>query len=129
MDKKLHNDLMILSGHTYKNGKFILPANWQELTSFTADNGFQATVYKNGNEIAISFRGTEATKLENSEYRKDIRNDRQMYFRKLPEQYQNANEVYQQIKQQYPNANITLTGHSLGGSLAQLVSAKTAVLR
>ena len=124
MDKKFHTDLMILSGHTYKKGDFVLPSNWHELTSFSANNGFQATVYKNGNDIAISYRGTEITKFENNEYKKDIQNDKQMFFGKLPEQYQNANEVYQQIRHAYPNANITVTGHSLGGSLAQLVSAE-----
>lgn len=36
----------------------------------------------------------------------------------------NANEVYKQIKQAYPNSIITVTGHSLGGSLAQLISAE-----
>ncbi len=117
MDTKLHNDLMILAGHTYKNGKFILPANWQELTSFTAGNGFQATVYKNDNEIAISYRGTDSLM-------DFILSDIPMGTNILPIQFKEANEVYQQIKQQYPNANITLTGHSLGGSLAQLVSAE-----
>ena len=49
MDTKFHKDLMTLAGHTYNNGNFRLPNNWQELTSFSANNGFQATVYKNGN--------------------------------------------------------------------------------
>ena len=45
-DKKFNTDLMILSGHTYHNRKFELPEGWQELTSYSATNGFQATVYK-----------------------------------------------------------------------------------
>ena len=106
MDKKFHTDLMILSGHTYKNGDFELPSNWQELTSFSANNGFQATVYKNGNDIAISYRGTEITKSEDIENIKDLYSDSQMYFNQLPAQYKNANEVYQQIRHAYPNANI-----------------------
>lgn len=124
MDKKLHTDLMILAGHTYKNGSFNIPANWQEVTSFSSNNGFQATVYQNGNEIVISYRGTEATKIQRGEFIKDIMNDIQMGVNTIPIQYNAANEVYQQVKQSYPNFNITVTGHSLGGSLAQLVSAE-----
>lgn len=62
MDTKFHKDLMTLAGHTYNNGNFRLPNNWQELTSFNANNGFQAIVYKNGNNIAISYRGTDTPK-------------------------------------------------------------------
>ena len=118
MDTKFHKDLMTLAGHTYNNGNFRLPNNWQELTSFSANNGFQAIVYKNGNNIAISYRGTDTPK-------DFILSDIPMGTKiLLPVQYKNANEVYKQIKQMYPNANITLTGHSLGGSLAQLISAE-----
>ncbi|MCM1009807.1 MAG: DUF2974 domain-containing protein [Fusobacterium sp.] len=124
MNRKQHTDLMILSGHTYKNGSFELPEHWQEIGSYRDNNGFQATVYKNGNEISISYRGSEATKIKNYEFAKDIYNDIQMGINNFPNQYKSANEVYKQIKQSYPNSNITVTGHSLGGSLAQLVSAE-----
>ncbi len=124
MDTKFHTDLMILSGHTYNNGKFELPSGWQEITSYSDDNGFQATVYKNGDNITISYRGTEITKLENNEFVKDIFSDFQMSINNFPNQYKSANEVYKQIRQSYPNSKITVTGHSLGGSLAQLVSAE-----
>ena len=56
MNRKKHTDLMILSGHTYKNGDFKLPENWQEIGSYTDNNGFQATVYQYGNEITIRNR-------------------------------------------------------------------------
>lgn len=117
MDTKFHTNLMLLSGHTYHNGSFNLPTNWQEVTSFSAYNGFQSTVYENGNNIVISYRGSDTT----IDF---IGSDRQMLEKNFPSQYQNANEIYRQIKQSYPNSNITVTGHSLGGSLAQLVSAK-----
>lgn len=113
-----HKDLMILSGHTYHNRKFELPEGWQELTSYSATNGFQATVYKKGNDIAISYRGTDSL---GDFILSDIPIGTKIL---LPAQYKNANEVYKEIKQMYPKANITLTGHSLGGSLAQLISAE-----
>lgn len=61
MDTKFHTNLMLLSGHTYHNGSFTLPTNWQRVTSFSAYNGFQSTVYKNGNNIVISYRGSDTT--------------------------------------------------------------------
>lgn len=93
MDKKFHTDLMILSGHTYKKGDFVLPSNWHELTSFSANNGFQATVYKKGNDIAISYRGTDSL---GDFILSDIPIGTKIL---LPAQYKNANEVYKEIKQ------------------------------
>ena len=43
--------------------------------------------------------------------------------KKFPEQANSALQTYYNIRQQYPNAEIILTGHSLGGSLAQIVGA------
>lgn len=117
MDKNFHKDLMILSGHTYNNGNFNIPTNWSKINTYCNNNGFQATVYQKGSDIVISYRGTDTPK-------DFIRSDIPMLTNFRPEQYQNANKVYQQIKQSYPNYNITVTGHSLGGSLAQLVSAE-----
>ena len=42
-----------------------------------------------------------------------------MVFSLLPSQLESAREVYRNIKSQYPKSKIILTGHSLGGSLAQ----------
>ncbi len=116
MDKTLHKELMTLSGHTYHNRKFDLPNGWKELTSLNSGNGFQTTIYQKENEIVISYRGTDTPR--------DWNDDIQMWKTQIPDQYQQANGVYKEIKKIFPNANITVTGHSLGGSLAQLVSAK-----
>ena len=43
----------------------------------------------------------------------------------VPVQTDNARKVYREIKSAYPNCNICLTGHSLGGSLAQIVGSET----
>ena len=45
-----------------------------------------------------------------------------MARKNIPAQATNAIKVYDQVKQDYPNADVTVTGHSLGGSLSQIVS-------
>ena len=84
------------------------------------DNGFKTRIYKNEsnpNEIIIAYAGTDNPA--------DFISDIQMAIDKLPDQYTQALNTYNRIKSENPNANITITGHSLGGSLAQLVAAKT----
>ncbi len=41
---------------------------------------------------------------------------------KIPAQATEAIKLYDQVKQENPNSDITVTGHSLGGSLSQIVS-------
>lgn len=49
-----------------------------------------------------------------------------MYFgKKLPNQYVDAQKFYEKVRKDFPNQEIVFTGHSLGGSLAQLMSNKT----
>ena len=40
---------------------------------------------------------------------------------RIPAQTTEALELYDKVAAEYPNAHIVLTGHSLGGSLAQIV--------
>jgi len=121
MDKKLHTDLMILSGHTYKNGNFELPNDWQKINSYSKINGLQATVYKKGNKIIISYSGTNSL-LD------FLGSDIPLGTNSLPIQYKSANKIYKETIQNYAGARIIVTGHSLGGSLAQLISAANGCL-
>ena len=78
-------------------------------------SGLNATLYKNDdtNEVVISFRGTE---LQPSDIIEDI---------KLPfgnSQQELALGWVKQMLEEYPGYNFSLTGHSLGGGLAQYVS-------
>lgn len=92
------------------------------------DNGFYAAVIKNENEIVISIRGTEGELLKSKENWKDIQNDISM-LNQFPEQGYSALEAVDIVKEMIKNDPayfgyaITVIGHSLGGSLAQIVSA------
>ena len=46
-------------------------------------------------------------------------------MKKLPNQYADAQKFYEKVRKEFPNQEIIFTGHSLGGSLAQLMSNKT----
>jgi autotransporter-associated beta strand protein/autotransporter passenger strand-loop-strand repeat protein len=89
----------------------------------SSNNGFSASIYYEGDQtnpdqIVISFRGTD--NIKNiiadantwSTFIKDLDMDQYVAL---------ASDVLAQVRQAYPDANITLTGHSLGGALAALV--------
>lgn len=86
------------------------------------NNGFFAYACKYKDRIVIVFRGTEL-KTFNDDIT-DGRNDINMGFLdNIPDQAHDAILFTKQIKQvmktKYPNYKLDLTGHSLGGSLAQ----------
>lgn len=91
--------------------------------------GFSATVFKdtNTNEYVIAFRGSNDMQ--------DIRDDLIMGAtstgllgdvtnKQFKEAFAFASEQIARIQAQNPDAKISITGHSLGGSLAQAVGAK-----
>lgn len=49
----------------------------------------------------------------------------QMGAKYLPNQIKNARQIYDIYTRDFPDANIILTGHSLGGSIAQALGAET----
>ncbi len=94
------------------------------LTNYTDENGyytfgtFTCAAYKNNNKIIISFRGTD-------NFMDLLGADADIALGNIPSvDYVYAREFYLKIKQQYPNAEIEFTGHSLGGAIAQLLGAK-----
>ncbi len=62
-----------------------------------------------------------------NEFTKDAQNDIQMYTKKIPTQIREAIQLYNWAKIHCPKYQIILAGHSLGGSLVQLVSAETGI--
>ena len=89
---------------------------------YTSNSGCQAAFYYNEttNEGVIAYRGTEPGR----EPVKDILADIAFLKGEMPTQFLAAFDFYLAIMkhEKYGNANITITGHSLGGGLAQLVS-------
>lgn len=112
-------------------------------------SGMQADVWENGNEIVIAFRGTETSRashagaFRNLDAQKDAATlsdwsiapdwiaDKVLEWGQgisldtsieVGDQVLDAVEVVQQIISVRSDANITLTGHSLGAALASMVS-------
>ena len=85
--------------------------------------GFYTNVLQENNRIVIVYKGSDDIIKNNKDARKDWKNDANMALRKqIPEQTKDALEVYDRVKQAFPNAQIDVVGHSLGGSLAQYVA-------
>lgn len=117
--------LQMFSLHAYSDSNN-LPYGSKQIkpTEFNSHTGFKGKVYRaESGEIVISFRGTEREDIKG----RGLRNDINMACKILPAQLQNAFTMYKQVKKEYPNAKITLTGESLGGTLAALVAAETGV--
>lgn len=80
------------------------------------ETGLRVVAYQKKNDIIVAYCGT------NDE--KDFVSDAQMAMNEVPEQFEKANQFYLDTVEKNPNASVILTGHSLGGSLAQLVASK-----
>ena len=86
-------------------------------------SGFEAVAYQNGNQIVIAFRGTY--RGDNAALVKNILADASFLTDSatlpLASEVEDAAKFVAQIHSDYPDAQLTLTGHSLGGAIAQLV--------
>lgn len=86
------------------------------------NNGFYAAVIRDGNEIVIAYRGSDDVK-DWTGSNKDM-----FILRQRPQQTQNALNSVDIVKSiirenpEYAGCKITVVGHSLGGSLAQIVA-------
>ncbi|MEW6609637.1 MAG: Mbeg1-like protein, partial [bacterium] len=121
------SDYSIFSAHVYGGENApALPDGWSLLGNPVSDpnTGFYAEVYTNGSEIVIAYRGTEKNDI-----RDWVFND--LYLNPvsdlLPAQFSNAQLLYEEIALKNPLIPISVTGHSLGGALAELVGAANSI--
>lgn len=97
-----------------------LPPNLQYLDDFHDDStGTSGTAFldKDSGEVIIAYTGTNPS----ADIAKDVDTDAGGIIMALGNHCDEAFKFYERIRQRYGD-NITLTGHSLGGNVAQMVA-------
>lgn len=109
--------------HLGKDGKLdkdnkLLTYGWKEYESVEYDSGFHARLYKNDDEgkIVVSFGGTETDDM------KDLLTDGRLALGYSDDQFEEALKFVNDMMLEHPDKEIVITGHSLGGALAQYVA-------
>lgn len=87
-----------------------------------SNSGFFAIIFKKNDEYVISYRGSETYPFEEA-YKDFIETDLRIGLGKKPLQFWEGLEVFEDLMQQgVPFDKISVTGHSLGGGIAQFVA-------
>lgn len=105
-------------------------AGWELIYQESKDSGMQAGIYSNPEtgDLVLAFRGTETCDFpcsfnETKESVLDLAADALLSFGESGPQFRHAFNLAQTLVEQFPERNIIVTGHSLGGGLAQAVGA------
>jgi hypothetical protein len=113
----------LLAGRAYFDtrtdiNRFPVPQGWTDLLRHEAQpSGFEAVAFQKGSDIVISFAGTNSSSLIDPDNVANIGLATGFGSAQLLQ----AAEYYLQVQAANPTANITFTGHSLGGGLAALM--------
>ncbi len=112
----------LMSGGSYLStrgprNQFPIPGGWAQLgTSLDDNSGFEAVAFQHGNEIVISYAGTYPGWADIAA---DVALSSGIFW---SAQLGEAAAFYLGLRQIYPNATFSFTGHSLGGGLASLMA-------
>ena len=124
---KLHNDCKKLSQRIYPDNRHLDSNGWTyQETKSNHHSGFYSEIYTKGDKAILVIRGTEI-RSGAKEGTKDTLNDIQIGLGYLPCQMKDVENAYIQTVRKYDKENVILTGHSLGGSEAQILGAKYGV--
>ena len=119
------NDYKNLSNCIYPENRNYKPKDWEYMGKRENNKtGFYSEAYYNkyNDSICIVYRGTDNKKhLPN---KNDLINDLNM-LKNVPAQTTDAFNFYYDLQRKYQDKEISITGHSLGGSLAQIVGTIT----
>ncbi|WP_372713707.1 hypothetical protein [Ilyobacter sp.] len=90
---------------------------------YSKASGFYAVTFRKKDKFVISYRGSESYPVEDA-YRDFIETDLLIGMGKRPKQFEDGIEVYETIarSEEVEIENISITGHSLGGGIAQFVA-------
>ena len=118
----------LMAGHAYRTTRdeinwIPVPQGWSPFfpvpdpttPSFPTSGGFEAVSFQRGTEIVISYTGTDPTSLA------DLWADVVLANGFVSSQLEQAALYYLQVKEANPDAQISFTGHSLGGGLAAVM--------
>lgn len=114
------NEMKALAQGVYKGNEKSIPKDWIKVSEYDKKSGFHGEAFYKDGKVVIAMRGTD--EFVNDFVKEDIGH---LAMKKLPNQYVDAQKFYEKVRKDFPNQEIIFTGHSLGGSLAQLMSNKT----
>lgn len=122
-DTDYHEILRQAAIYAYHGENAKIPEGYSlEESVRNVETGFYADVLVGEDDVIIAIRGTNDFYFRNWHYG-DLDDDLAMARSRIPVQTRDALDLYNRVKKEYPDKNITSTGHSLGGSLAEIVGA------
>lgn len=105
--------------YTYTVSNKDLPSGYQIEKTYDNNSGLYARVLKKDNDVIIAIRGTEIGSG------KDWKSNGVIMVGNPSQQSKESIDICNEIKNKYPNAYITVTGHSAGGGNGAYAAAKT----